>query len=210
MGGSGSGRWGGHARRATGEEAFGTFDVSRCAELLEEPDGTRGEAHWGDARIGLLLGSLPNGYKAVRLAYSIEVDGRHEETIRETVAVEPIPQPFGGRRWYFRCPRCGRRCAHLYVLTWSFRFRCRQCHRLAYHVQRLDRVSRRQRAFRRMVRRLGADPETDGWHYLPSRPPGMRRTTYARWESRWDRLEETYEREFGIDFVRRFGRWLAP
>ena len=42
------------------------------------------------------------------------------ETIREAIAVEPIPQPFGGRRWYFRCPRCGRRCASLYVLTTSF------------------------------------------------------------------------------------------
>ena len=131
------------------------------------------------------------------------------ETIREAIAVEPIPQPFGGRRWYFRCPRCGRRCASLYVLTTSFRFRCRHCRGLTYHVQRLDHVSRRQRAFRRMVRRLGADPETDGWDYLPPRPPGMRRTTCARWESRWDRLEETYEREFAIDFVRRFGRWLT-
>jgi len=67
--------------------------------------------------------------------------------------VEPVRQPFGGRRWYFRCPRCDRRRACLYVLRMAFRFRCRMCYGLAYHAQRLDRLTRQQRAFRQIVRR---------------------------------------------------------
>jgi len=73
--------------------------------------------------------------------YSIsKIDRAPEEVYREEVPVEPVRQPFGGRRWYFRCPRCDRRRACLYVLRMAFRFRCRMCYGLAYHAQRLDRL----------------------------------------------------------------------
>jgi len=209
MGGSGSGRWGGHARRRTVEEALLALKVAPLRELLTQPDGTRGEAHWGDAAsLAVRVGTLPNGYRTLRVDYAIQIDRAPAEAYREEVAVEAVRQPFGGHRWYFRCPLCARRRAWLYLLRTVFRFRCRACYGLAYHVQRLDRLSRQQRAFRRIVRRLGADPETDGWHRLPRRPKGMRRKTYARWRTHWDYLNELYERDADLDFARRFARWL--
>ena len=207
MGGSGSGRWGGYARRLTVEEAFLAFEAAACRELLAEPDGTRGEACWKDAaRIEVRVGSLPNGWRTLRLAYVVQIDNAPEAEYSEELALEPFQQPFGGRRWYFRCPRSDRRCACLYLLQRAFRFRCRKCYGLAYRVQRLDRVARHQRLFRRIVRRLGEEPELDGWGHLPARPRGMRRRTYARWESRWERLCEVYERDAVIDFIRCFSR----
>lgn len=171
MGGSWSGRWGGHARRLTVEEAFLAFDVAACREVLTQPDGTRGEACWGDAtRIGVRVGTLPNGYRTLRLAYAIQIDDAPQEEYGEELAVEPVRQPLGGRRWYFRCPRCDRRCACLYLVRRAFRFRCGRCHGLAYHGHRLDRVARHQRLFRQIVRHLGEDPDVDGWGHLPARP----------------------------------------
>src|SRR3954452_13500206 len=110
MGGCGPGRWGGDTRRRTVEETFLALKVAALGELLAQPDGTRGEAYWGAAAsLAVRVGTLPNGYRTLRLAYAIRIDRAPEEVYREEVAVEPVRQPFGGRRWYFRCPRCDRR-----------------------------------------------------------------------------------------------------
>ena len=44
---------------------------------------------------------------------------------------------FGGIRWWFVCPRCGRRIAHLYRPSDRSRFLCRHCHKLTYTLKRL-------------------------------------------------------------------------
>ena len=43
---------------------------------------------------------------------------------------------FGGLRYWFLCPRCGRRVGKLYHLE---RWACRRCHDLAYPSQRLSK-----------------------------------------------------------------------
>jgi hypothetical protein len=50
-----------------------------------------------------------------------------------TVYLESTRMYFGGRRLWFRCPRCEGRCRVLYG-TW--RIACRRCHRLRYLSQR--------------------------------------------------------------------------
>ncbi len=86
-------------------------------------------------------------------------------------------QHLGGRRRWFVCPDCGRRCLLLYQRV--ERLACRACHDLAYASEcesREDRLRRRARAIRC---RLGGsanllDP-------FPDKPKGMHRSTYARW-----------------------------
>jgi hypothetical protein len=56
---------------------------------------------------------------------------------RQTVALESLSLHFGGLRWWFRCPKCDRRCAKLYLL--EGRFICRLCCNLAYQSSRLHR-----------------------------------------------------------------------
>ncbi len=47
----------------------------------------------------------------------------------------------GGRRPWWQCPVCGRRCGVLYLPPGAGRFACRQCYRLAYASQQ-DRMRR--------------------------------------------------------------------
>lgn len=48
------------------------------------------------------------------------------------VPVTDTPQPKGGRRHWFRCPLCRRRCAKLYHPRHGFAFACRACYGLTY------------------------------------------------------------------------------
>ena len=86
-------------------------------------------------------------------------------------------QHLGGRRPWFRCPACGRRCLRLYRRLESLA--CRTCHDLAYasqHESREDRLRRRARSIRR---RLGGSINL--LEPFPERPKGMRRHVYADW-----------------------------
>jgi hypothetical protein len=51
----------------------------------------------------------------VRLKYTTtRLDGEQRES-DYWIQLETTPQPFGGRRWWFVCPRTGRRAAKLYL-----------------------------------------------------------------------------------------------
>ncbi|MGE0713360.1 MAG: hypothetical protein AB7N76_35815 [Planctomycetota bacterium] len=76
---------------------------------------------------------------------------------------------FGRRRW-FVCPVCARRCAVLYLPPGASAFRCRRCHELSYRVQqrrsRPFRIGRAQHQLDRVRRQLVR--------------PRLRRSTRAR------------------------------
>lgn len=56
------------------------------------------------------------------------------------IEIEKQSCPFGGFRYFFRCPQCHKRMRMLYCI--DGRFLCRQCHRLGYYTQRLNPVER--------------------------------------------------------------------
>jgi len=60
--------------------------------------------------------------------------GEAPEAIRERVPLEALDQrgAAAGRRWWFGCPGCGRRCGVLYLAPGRSRWRCRVCERLTY------------------------------------------------------------------------------
>lgn len=68
------------------------------------------------------------------------------------------PQPFGGRRWWFVCPRTGRRVMRLHLPPGASAFACREAHGLAYRSQRetqSDRAFSRAFALRWKFRDIG-------------------------------------------------------
>ncbi len=86
-------------------------------------------------------------------------------------------QHLGGRRRWFVCPTCGRRCLLLYQLVGHLA--CRTCLDLAYASQREcreDRLRRRARAIRLRLGGLANLLEP-----FPERPKGMHSDTYSRW-----------------------------
>lgn len=115
----------------------------------------------------------------VRLFYRTRRDDAEWHDIDETVPTEWTPTRFGGRRQWFICLTCARRCRILYGGT---RFRCRRCSRLSYSSQAESRADRANRAMFKIVRRL--DPTQD-FNELPPKPKGMHWQTYNRLDDRY-------------------------
>lgn len=126
-----------------------------------------------------MVGALPSSVAVeVRLTA-----GEHQTTVRLVAHA----QPFGGVRWWWACPWCGRRRAALYRLRGS-PWGCRACLRLTYASRRESAYHRSRRRLDRVGRRLGLAPgEADDWGAeCPARPPRMRWRTYERLEAAWD------------------------
>ena len=69
----------------------------------------------------------------VRLIYSV-TDREGERTDYDyQVSLVTTPCNFGGVRYWFGCPHCGRRVAVLYLAPGDVYFRCRHCNNLSYH-----------------------------------------------------------------------------
>jgi hypothetical protein len=99
------------------------------------------------------------------------------------IQLETTPQPFGGRRWWFVCPRTGRRAAKLYLPNGAVRFASRQAYRLAYRSQRETTYDRALRRAFKLRDRLGGRGGI-GDHI--AKPKWMRWPTYDR------KLEEVF------------------
>jgi len=146
---------------------------------------------------------LADGAVTIRHVVESARDGRQH--VADRIRLAWTACHFGGRRPWFRCPTCWRRCALLYGTGRAgvFGWRCRTCSRLRHASTRendLDRAMRRVRWIRRNVFRLPADHDAvrrpldfRGWD--PPRPVGMHRTTYRR------RLAELRDAEHWLDCV---------
>jgi hypothetical protein len=194
MGGFGSGRGGG---RPTTDSCL-TLDLSQLRRdgLFRLGFAGAGSLIWTNTKTGERTGSI--GYEAhlgeengrVRLHYTTtRRDGEKRES-DYWIQLETTPQPFGGRRWWFICPRTGLRAAKLYLPTGAFTFASRRAYRLAYACQREpahDRASRR--AFK-LRGKLGAEGGI-GDHI--SKPKWMRWRTYDR------KLDEIFAAEWVVE-----------
>ncbi len=106
--------------------------------------------------------------------------------IETTIRLVASAQPLGGQRWWFVCPRTGRRVTKLYLPFGALRFASQHAFRLAYQSQRETPSSRAiSRAFK-LRRRLGSDSGI-GEHIR--KPKGMHRRTFARERARVEEAE---------------------
>ena len=101
------------------------------------------------------------------------------------VPVEWTPGTFGGKRWWFSCPRCWTRCAVLY--SWL----CRRCFGGRY---RSELASPHDRLLLRAIKirkRLG---QTTGGVIVPfpERPKFMHHRTYLRLKAECIELEQRF------------------
>jgi hypothetical protein len=120
---------------------------------------------------------------------------------------------FGGRRTWFRCPNCGRRCSVVYGKErgWA----CRRCWRANYPSQkegRFDRLIRRARALRRRLGDRTVDAPIDHVELAgtsPDKPKGMHERTYHRLATELERVESEAARLFHEQAARVLGRWQA-
>ena len=83
--------------------------------------------------------------------------------IKQNVAIEMVPSPFGGHRCYFICPVTGQRCEVIYYA--GGRFGSREAQRLSYAVQGMNDLSRARRKAAKLRSRLcgsGGQPRPRG------------------------------------------------
>ncbi len=107
------------------------------------------------------------------------------------VTLTTRPQPFGGRRWFFICPRTGESAMKLHLPPGASSFACRQAYRLGYRCQRetpSDRSISRAFALRGKIGGQGGIGD-----YIP-KPKGMHTRTFDRAMKKIYRAEEIVER----------------
>src|SRR6187397_2323921 len=88
------------------------------------------------------------------------------------------PQPFGGLRWWFICPRSGRRAAKLHMPLGAYQFASRKAYRLPYCSQRADAPERLRSRAIKLRQQLG-DAEGDIGDGI-IKPKWMRWRTFDR------------------------------
>ena len=82
---------------------------------------------------------------------SVGESGKTESNF--SIEIERKACNYGGERFYFHCPRCGRRCTKLYLCDGLFE--CRKCGGLHYEVESLDKAERLRKRVGKIRMRLG-------------------------------------------------------
>jgi hypothetical protein len=197
MGGFGSGRCGG---RPTIESGL-TLDINRLLRHRNIVPGDQcfGSLKWRNVATGEDVGSV--SYEAcladaddawLRLRYSVDDSAQDYR-----VALDSTPCHYGGRRWWFVCPRSGRRVAKLHLPPGGTLFAARRAYGLAYRSQRETALDRSHDRQRRLYRKLGAEYE-----YFeqapPRRPKGLHRRTYERLTGELYAASEIHEWLFAL------------
>ena len=182
MGGIGSGNHGGKTTVEGGLRlSLGKLIRDR---LFRPGEAWGGSIVWVDTRTGKRVATID--YEAhmtdaerswVRLRYAVTRWNGETHNADYRVALVTTPQPFGGQRWWFVCPKTGRRAGKLYLPSGAVTFASRHAYRLAYSSQRAGPRDRAlNRAFR-LRERLGSD---GGIGEYVEKPKWMRWRTFDR------------------------------
>lgn len=181
MGGYGSRRWGG---RPTTDEGL-ALDLPRLFKQRSLVPGLAlaGSLTWTNTHTGAHVGSLGYGSDLgaecgrMRLSYTTSSRDGDKHVLDYWIELVTTLQPFGGRRWWFVCPKLGTRATKLYLPPGALTFASRKAYRLGYRSQRETTHDRAiSRAFK-LRRHLGA---SGGIGDPIFKPEGMRWATFER------------------------------
>ena len=189
MGGSGSGNhWRWDSRDTC--ERYQRIELPYLRKHKMLRPGYYGQLSWNH-------GGEPTGSVNFRVhENSIELIYKHRNAgedewldVNEHVPFAFTAQNFGGRRRWFVCLSCGRKCAVLYGGT---HYRCRKCWNLAYQSQNESPLFRALSQAQKYRRRLGGSECTDD--PFPQKPRGMHWRKYDRIRQRGEALDERVDR----------------
>ena len=109
------------------------------------------------------------------------------EAVEQRIPFTWTPCNYGGKRVWFICPYCGRRCAVVY--SGGKYFACRKCCNLTYQSCNETAMDRKYRRANNLRQRIGAKP--GAFNSLPIfKPKGMHQTTWDRLRWKIQLLEE--------------------
>ena len=196
MGGYSSGRY--------RERTRGTVDAAirldirflRRQGFLRPGAVTSGTLRWTRAgeetgSVGVTVNIVDHDNGAVVVRFNLNGEPRVQE-----IQLVSRSMRFGGRRYYFTCPRHGRRCEVMPLVNGVFA--SRQAHRLAYQSQSEDLLGRMRDRAHRLEKRLWPDKGKP-------RPRGRNR---ERLVDAWSRADTAFESMFAATITRRWGHLL--
>lgn len=115
---------------------------------------------------------------------------------RYKIGLQTTPQPLGGVRWWFRCPRTGRRAVRLFLPRGGHQFWSRHAYGLGYASQRESAMDRAWRRGSKLYSSMGGQHD---WRDDPlPKPKWMRWATHERKAAELKALYARYD-----------GAWLA-
>jgi hypothetical protein len=182
VGGYGSGRSGG---RPTVESSL-TLDLQRLFKTgwLKADARILGLLHWTLVSTGEETASI--GFESdlgeeighVQLRWTSTNQRSGEKRQRENrITLTTRPQPFGGRRWFFICPRTGEKAQKLHLPSGADTFASRKAYRLGYRSQR---ESPRDRSLSRAFALRAKIGDKGGIYTRIEKPKGMHARTFKR------------------------------
>ena len=204
MGGSRSGRSGRPSYESTASISLRTrafkpvglrFGLRCQASITYRCDGA-------DFPVAITIDTTDRHYPFLELAHRRRTAGAERERYR--VRLETTDQPFGGIRWWFRCPRTGRRAVCLRLPLGGHQFWGRHAYGLGYASQREDRKGRAQLQAQKLYAELGGDG-----HWMEGAPPKlkwMRWATYERKAAKLDAYNERFDAAWSSGLARLLAR----
>src|SRR5260370_18825098 len=103
----------------------------------------------------------------MELIHKTRDDREGDRVVRDRIRLLWTVPAYGGRRWWFQCPRTGRRATKLYLPNGGRHFWNRQAYGLGYACQHEGRFDRLQRRGAMLNPRLGGQ---GGPHWEIPRP----------------------------------------
>ncbi|CAN5490743.1 hypothetical protein BH10CHL1_BH10CHL1_01660 [soil metagenome] len=184
------GRWYRWNKRDTLSELL-ELDISRFAKAVCLDVECLGGWSWmwsNRRKTAISYTVLPG--RGVRLQYTYNT----ADSLNYVVSVVNTTPNYGGRRWWWLCPACARRCRILYGGKY---FVCRKCSGCYYESQQskalLVRIDNELRSILYKLEAGTANITSP----LPNRPKGMHRRTYMQLTKRYNNLQ--YYRTQAID-----------
>lgn len=197
MGGFGSGRSASYGFHVGKCEDFLRIDLAFLRKRNALTVGNRGQLSWnrrGDQYASIRYVVEPTG---IRLIYRTRSSGGDWRDVSDLIPFTETPTQFGGRRQWFICPSCQRRCRIVYGGSY---FRCRKCHHLKYESQYEDPICRAAGQRHKLRDRLGQQDSLD--EPFPDKPKGMHWKRYRRLAERDEALDDIWVGEVS-DWLRR-------
>ena len=140
----------------------------------------------GSVGVTVNLADPDAGFVVVR--FNLNGDPRVQE-----IQLESRPMRYGGRRYYFLCPKHGRRCEVLPMVGGVFA--SQQAGRLTYQSQSADQIDRMRDRAHKLEKRLWPDKGKP-------RPRGRNR---ERLVEAWSEADSAFENLFAAIIMRRWG-----
>jgi hypothetical protein len=162
-----------------------------------------GTFHFGEEKfpVEIKIDTTDPSDPFIELTHQTRDSRERERIVRDRVRLIWTVPTYGGRRWWFQCPRTYCKTTKLYLPNGGWHFLSRQAYRLGYACQRDDRFGRLQRRAAKLNRQLGGEG-SDSWDTPPRKPKGMRWQTYERKFEIWERAVEKTNDEFTVRAMR--------